>query len=38
MKQENFSGTEDDTETKQEDLEEKLKYVEEGIVKLEKNL
>ena len=29
-----FWGVEDDTENEQEDLEEKLKYVEEDIVKL----
>ena len=34
MKQETFCGTKDDTETEQEDLEEKLKYVEDEIVKL----
>ena len=34
MKQETFWENEDDTKTKQEDLEEKLKYVEEDIVNL----
>ena len=34
MNQEILWGIEDDTETEQEDLEEKLKYVEEEIVKL----
>ena len=34
MKQVNFWGAKDDTKTEQEDLGEKLKYVEEQIVKL----
>ena len=34
MKQENLWGTKDDTKNEQEDLEEKLKYAEEEIVKL----
>ena len=34
MKQEIFSATEDDTKNEQEYLEEKLKYVEDEIVKL----
>ena len=34
IKQETFLGTEDNTKTEQEDIEEKLKYVEEETVKI----
>ena len=34
MKQETFQGTEDDMEKEQEKFEEKLRYVEEEIIKI----
>jgi chromosome segregation ATPase len=34
MKQETFRGTEDDTESEQEEIEEKMRYAEEEIVNL----